>query len=147
LIKKISWIVDLYFCNNANAFHGNHFLFFLFSYPIELKIDHQPSITKASVREGSNFPTHNPIQLSHFPINQTDPYTVIFSARNNVDYPLPLDLVQFGYLKNLQGLWCNMWVVVFNLFETSNIVWLQISQWCKLVLAFFLIILVKKGND
>ncbi len=61
----------MYFCNNANAFHGNHFLFF---YPIELKIDHQPSITKASVREGSNFPTHNPIQLSHFPINQTDPY-------------------------------------------------------------------------
>jgi len=46
-------------------------IIFKFFYSFELKIDHHPSITKASVLEGSDFSKHSPIQLSQFPINQT----------------------------------------------------------------------------
>jgi hypothetical protein len=50
-----------------------------------------------------------------FPSTKHNHYHIQFNAHNNANFPLPLPLglVQLGYLKNLQRLWCNMEVVGF----------------------------------
>jgi hypothetical protein len=83
-------------------------IIFKFFYSFELKIHHQLSIAKAFIREGSDFPKHNPIQLSHFPINRTYPLSITHSHR------VLFNLVIWKTYRVFDVL-CRLWV--FNLFE------------------------------